>query len=295
MPGGPNPQSVSGQRAWGRNTTDAEGWCSRDCQASRAFLILMTVDDRQMLHVGPLANQQRARKRRRGRRGLRRLLLAAFLLLAVTVAGIGVAWPLTPSVADAEQRIAQHLAAHGGKDGHVLPVPDRVGEAVIAVEDSRFGWHVGVDPVGIARAALSFSRGDAGGATLDQQLAKNVWTGDGGWLQKAEQVVLSFKLEAAYSKDQILEMYLADGYFGHGYYGLSAAAHGYFGVAPNALSWGQASLLAGVLQAPSADDPYRHLARAQRRQRHVLDRLVAVGRLSPAEADAAARAPLSLR
>ncbi len=81
-------------------------------------------------------------------------------------------------------------------------------------------------------------------------------------------------------------MYLSEVYFGHGFYGLPAAARGYFGVAPAALSWAQASLLAGLLQAPSAYDPYRHGDLAKKRQRHVLDRLVATGTLTVPAADA---------
>jgi membrane peptidoglycan carboxypeptidase len=204
---------------------------------------------------------------------------------AAAVLLVGVAWPLTPSVGDAESRIAARLAAHGAHDPGALPVPDRVGEAIIATEDSRFRSHHGLDLLGVVRAALSVSNGDAGGATLDQQLAKNLWTGDGGWLLKAEQVELSFKLEASYSKNQILEMYLSAVYFGHGYYGLPAAARGYFGVAPSDLSWAQASLLAGLVQAPSAYDPYRHPTLAKSRQGHVLDRLVATHRLTRPQAD----------
>jgi membrane peptidoglycan carboxypeptidase len=84
-------------------------------------------------------------------------------------------------------------------------------------------------------------------------------------------------------------------YFGHGFYGLTAAATGYFGVSPAHLSWAQASMLAGLVQAPSAYDPIDHLSAGRLRQRHVLDRLVATQVLSTAQADAAFAAPLVLR
>lgn len=90
-------------------------------------------------------------------------------------------------------------------------------------------------------------------------------------------------------------MHLNAVYFGHGYYGLPAASRGYFGLAPADLSWTQASLLAGVVQAPSADDPLANLGRAKSRQRHVLDRLVVTHVLSAADANAAFAAPLHLR
>lgn len=169
--------------------------------------------------------------------------------------------------------------------------------AIISTEDSRFYSHHGLDVVGIGRAAataLSGSKQDAGGATLDQQLTKNLYV-TGGWLAKAEQIELSFKLEAEYSKSQILEMYLSAVYFGHGFYGLPAASRGYFGVAPADLSWAQASLLAGLVQAPSAYDPYRHRELSKSRQRHVLDRLVATHVLQADQADAAYSAPLALK
>ncbi len=209
------------------------------------------------------------------------------LLCGLAVAAL---WPLTPSVVDAEQRVGARLAAHGAQDPHAMPVPNKVGDGVIATEDSRFYSHHGLDVLGVIRAAYGFAHGwsDPGGATLDQQLAKNLYTpGRSGFLPKLEQVELAFKFEARYSKPQILEMYLSAVYFGHGFYGLPAAARGYFGVAPNALSWGQASLLAGLVQAPSAYDPYAHPGRARLRQRHVLDRLVATHVLTPAAADAA--------
>lgn len=233
----------------------------------------------------------------RGRR-IRRvggLLLAALVLLPVTA--VGVLWPLTPSVGDAEKRIAARLAAHGAKDPEALPRPDKVGVAVIATEDSRFYSHHGLDALGLLRAAgtaVGGSGRDYGGATLDQQLAKNLYTSS-SLASKVEQVVLSFKLEAKYSKTQILEMYLSEVYFGHGFYGLGAAARGYFGTAPSNLSWAQASVLAGLVQAPSAYDPYQHLALAKSRQRHVLDRLVATKTLTPQEADAAYNASLALQ
>jgi len=82
---------------------------------------------------------------------------------------------------------------------------------------------------------------------------------------------------------------------GHGFYGLAAASRGYFGFTPADLTWAQASVLAGLVQAPSAYDPYQHLALAKSRRRHVLDRLVATHILTTQQADAAYRASLPLR
>jgi membrane carboxypeptidase/penicillin-binding protein len=249
------------------------------------------VDDRRPAAAG---HRPRPVRRRRVGRAVVLLFVAGVLL---PVALLAVMWPLTPSVGDAERRIAVRLAAHGGRDPGILPRPDKVGLALIATEDSRFYSHHGLDAFGVVRAAAAAatgSRTDFGGATLDQQLCKNLYTSN-SLAAKVEQVVLSFKLEAHYSKQQILEMYLAEVYYGHGFYGLSAASRGYFGVAPADLNWAQASVLAGLVQAPSAYDPYQHLARAKARQRHVLDRLVATKTLTIEQADASFAMALHLQ
>ena len=111
-------------------------------------------------------------------------------------------------------------------------------------------------------------------------------------MQEAE---LALKLDVTYSKNEILRLYLADVYFGHGFYGLPAAAEGFFGVTPAQLSWAQASMLAGLVQAPSAYDPIRHLSNGRLRQQHVLHRLVTTGVMSAAQADTAFAAPLGLQ
>ncbi len=245
----------------------------------------------------PSTTEVPQRAGRGGRRFRRTLGALVGVGVLVPVAATALLWPLTPSVGDAEQRITVRLSSHGAKDPGALPRPDKVGVAVIATEDSCFYSHHGLDALGVLRAAtsaVSGSRHDFGGATLDQQLAKNLYTSD-SLAAKVEQVVLSFKFEAQYSKRQILEMYLSEVYLGHGFYGLAAASRGYFGVAPANLTWAQASVLAGLVQAPSAYDPYQHRVLAKSRQRHVLDRLVATKTLTSDQADAAYRAPLALQ
>jgi len=223
------------------------------------------------------------------------LLIAGALVVAAGVAAAG--WAITPPVGDLQARVARMLAEHGDRGVLALPPPDRASEALLATEDHRFYSHHGIDPVGVLRVLLAAARGrDAGGATIDQQLAKLVYEpGQGGLPAEVEEAVLALKIDHEYSKQQILDSYLAVVYFGHGYYGLTQAAGGYFGRAPEDLTWGQASLLAGLVQAPSAFDPLAHYDAARERQRHVLDRLVAVGDLTAAQADAAYATPLGLR
>lgn len=227
------------------------------------------------------------------------MVIVAAMVTLVAVGGAAFAglWALTPSTGDASRRVAAQLASEGADALPALPAPDRVGTAVVATEDRRFFTHSGVDPIALVRVVVGrlFRQGDQGGATLDQQLAKLLYTdGSSGMSTEVEQVMLALKLDQSYDKDDILRMYLDAAYFGHGFHGLSDAAEGYFGTTADRLTWGQASLLAGLLQAPSAYDPVAHLDLARERQRHVLDRLVAVGELSPEEAAAAFAAPLGL-
>ena len=220
------------------------------------------------------------------RRLLRLLLRAVAAFVALCVLLLGIAWVATPGVDDARQRVTAHLADHGAP-ALSGDVPGKVADALIATEDSRFRSNGGVDWRGVLRAPLGLVVGqDLGGSTLEQQLAKNLYEdGENGPVEKAREVALAMKIDRAFSKDEILRMYLDDGYYGHGFYGLTDAAQGYFGVAPADLTWAQATVLAGLFQAPSAYDPLVHPDRAKARQAHVLDRLVAVGRLTRAQAD----------
>jgi membrane peptidoglycan carboxypeptidase len=175
--------------------------------------------------------------------------------------------------------------------------PERVVAALPATEDSRFEEHsVGVDRRGALRAPLGLLAGeDLAGSTLEQQLAKNLYE-DGAEdpVAKARSVVLAIKLDTRWSKAVVLRMYLDAGYYGHGFRGIADAAEGCFGVSPADLSWAQATVLAGLFQAPSAYDPFRQPERAAARQAHLLDRLVAVGGLTRSEADAVAEQPWGL-
>ncbi len=224
----------------------------------------------------------------------RRLLTAVVSLLLLTGIGFGLLLALTPGVGDAPARVATQTRGGGLLVGSP---PLRVQQALVATEDSRFYSHSGVDPIGSLRAVLGplLGQADPGGATLDQQLAKLLYTGGRRTLtDRIEQVALAVKIDHRYSKPEILRLYLDTAYFGHSYTGIAAAARGYFGRRPQDLSWTQASMLAGLVQAPSAYDPFTHLALARSRQRHVLDRLVATRVLTRSAADAAYAAPLRL-
>jgi hypothetical protein len=236
----------------------------------------------------------RGRRARRGRRVLRRLAVTVVVLVLLGIAAFGGLMALTPSVGNASQLAAQQARAH-----HVPypgpPVAPRFAAALVATEDWRFYSEPGIDLYAVARVGFGFvtGHGIAGGATLYQQLAKLLYTnGRSSPADEAEQVALAVKLYLTYPRAKILQMYADVVYFGNGYYGLKAASCGYFGVEPTALSWPQAAMLAGMVQGPSLDDPLTHPANARTREVHVIGRLVATGKLSQAQANAALAIPL---
>lgn len=200
----------------------------------------------------------------------------------------------TPSVDNAPALVADILAAHHDPGDHGV-VPPKVAAALLATEDSRFYSDPAVDFRGTVRAVWGMitQNPNEGGATLEVQLAKLLYTPDrSDPLALAKQVALAIKMDQTFTKHQILAMYLDAAYFGDGAYGITAAAHHYFGVSPEALDWAQASLLAGLVQAPSAYNPHHHLSVALLRRDHVLARLVAVGDLTPAQVAAVKAEPL---
>jgi membrane peptidoglycan carboxypeptidase len=216
--------------------------------------------------------------------GLLLLLLVAALLLTVLLA---------PSVSNAQQRVAAILAGHHApSDGGVVPA--KVATALLATEDSRYYHDPALDPRGATRAVIGVvtRNGNDGGATIEQQLAKMLYAPGTGITAELKQVGVAFRLDQHFSKHTILAMYLDAAYFGDGAYGVTAASDHYFGVAPNQLSWAQATLLAGLVQAPTAYDPHGHLSSARARQFHVLGRLVATHALTQAQASQIFESPL---
>jgi len=177
-------------------------------------------------------------------------------------------------------------------------IPKALREAIIATEDSRFYSHYGVDPMGIARAVYqNFRRGRIveGGSTITQQLAKVLFlTPDKSLERKLKEAVLALELERRYSKDRLLEMYLNQIYFGHGAFGVEAAARTFFGKSVTELSLPECTLLAGLPKAPSTYSPFDHPEAAKRRRATVLARMVDVGVVTPQQAKKTGEAALGL-
>jgi penicillin-binding protein 1A len=157
-----------------------------------------------------------------------------------------------------------------------IPEVDR--KIIIAVEDSRFYEHKGVDPLGILRAFLtnlkSFSLRQ-GGSTITQQLVRSLFlTPEKSFTRKIKEAILAWKLEKLMTKDEILELYLNQIYFGHGAYGIQSAARNYFDKDIGELSLAEVAFIAGLPRAPSDYSPYVNPERAKRRQGVVLRRMV---------------------
>ena len=171
----------------------------------------------------------------------------------------------------------------------IAELPKYVPQAIISIEDRRFYSHWGIDPQGIARAMFRNAEAGGvsqGGSTLTQQLAKTSFlSSDRTIKRKLQEIIIAFYLESRLTKDQILSRYLSSVYFGEGAYGLRAAARTYFDRDPADLTVGQAAMLAGLVKAPSALAPSRHLERAQDRERVVLQAMVETGALTEQQAD----------
>ncbi len=234
-----------------------------------------------------------------GRRRFRVTFRIARILFAIVVifaATIGLLFVLTPSASQATALAQAQARAH-----HIVypgpPVPPYFAQALVATEDHRFNTDPGVDPLAMARVVVSWISGrkDQGGSTIDQQLAKNLYTGGhSGFMQVLEQLALAVKLNQTYSRPEILRLYTEIAYYGHGYYGLEAASCGYFGRPPDRLTLVQAAMLAGVVNAPTYDDPLVYPQQARTRLVHVIGRMAAVGYLTNAQETAALNAPLGL-
>jgi penicillin-binding protein 1A len=175
----------------------------------------------------------------------------------------------------------------------VADLPPHVVGAFLAIEDRRFYSHWGIDPRGVARAVF---KGVGGGSTITQQLAKFTFlTPEQSLSRKAREAVIALWLETWLTKDEILERYLSNAYFGDNQYGLRAASMHYFYRQPENLRPEQAAMLAGLLQAPSAYAPTRHYNRAKTRMDLVVAAMAEEGYLTPEEAAALPAPRLDVR
>ncbi|MGI8943578.1 MAG: transglycosylase domain-containing protein [Qipengyuania sp.] len=231
-------------------------------------------------------------RERRKRWWMARIAAGLIGLFIVLLAWLAITAPLNKSLQPIAPPMITLLAADGtpiARNGAITdePVdvdslPPHVAQAFLAIEDRRFYSHWGIDPRGIARAIFT---GVGGGSTITQQLAKFTFlTPEQTLTRKAREALIAFWLESWLTKDEILERYLSNAYFGDNVYGLRAASMHFFYRKPENLRPEQAAMLAGLVQAPSRYNPVKHYDRAERRWRMVVDAMAAAGHLTRAEA-----------
>jgi penicillin-binding protein 1A len=178
-------------------------------------------------------------------------------------------------------------------------IPQNLIQAVIAVEDARFFEHPGLDIFGIVRAFwTNLRRGGKveGASTITQQLARSLFlSSERTYGRKIKELILAYKIELILSKEQILEMYLNQIYFGQGAYGVAAAAQTFFGKDLAGLTLAESAMLAGLPKSPNSYSPAKNPERAKRRQEHVLARMEEARFITPAERDEAVKEALPVR
>ncbi len=227
------------------------------------------------------------------------VLLIGWLALFVPVSRT--AQPLVPPQIVLETRDGTPIARKGpimGEPVEIADLPPHVVSAFLAVEDRRFYDHWGIDPQGIARALWSNLRSDTqqGGSTITQQLAKLSYLKlDRTVGRKLKEVPIALWLEAWLSKDEILERYLSNAYFGDNVYGLRAASMHYFYRQPERLTLTQAAMLAGLVKAPSTLAPTRNYKGAVAREKVVLSAMAGAGYMTPDAARAVKPATIDNR
>lgn len=167
-------------------------------------------------------------------------------------------------------------------------IPQRLVEAFVAAEDSRFFEHEGIDFLGILRALWKNIKAGGivqGGSTITQQVTKSLLLSpERSFTRKLKEAILAYRIEKHLSKEEILFLYLNQIYLGHGAYGVQAAAQNYFAKEVEELNLAECAMLAGLPQAPSRYSPYTHPSRAKERQVYVLNRMVADGYITTNQA-----------
>ena len=227
--------------------------------------------------------------------------LAVLMLVGIA---LSMAYPQLPTVSDLSDyrpklsmRVysieGKQLAEFGEERRNLTPfkdIPQVMKDAVLAIEDSRFYQHGGVDYIGLIRASLA-NLGHAksqGASTITMQVARNVYlSSEKTFTRKIYEILLTFKLEHQLSKDQIFEIYLNQIFLGQRAYGFAAASETYFGKPLKSVSIAEAAMLAGLPKAPSAYNPFSNPKRAKTRQLYIIERMLENGFITKQEAESA--------
>ena len=230
--------------------------------------------------------------------------LSLFLVLVSSIAGIGIYYKFSrnlpdirtlksykPSLITKIYSDSDELISEFYVEKRILVplvrIPPYLKNATIAVEDANFFKHGGLDFSGLLRAFLINLKARKvieGGSTITQQIAKMMFlTPERALSRKIREAILAYRIEKEFSKEEILELYLNQIYYGHGTYGVEAAAQTYFGKHVEELTLAESALIAGLPRAPSSYSPYFALDRTLRRLRHSLRRMLEEGYITPDE------------
>jgi penicillin-binding protein 1A len=239
-------------------------------------------------------------------------LIAGLIGIMIVSIAVAVAYSSLPSYSELKSSPNGQMIRVHAADGTVIvsmgpsygewlaidQIPGTMKTAMVAVEDRRFRSHFGIDPVGIVRSfQVRYAKGrfTQGGSTITQQLARNVFlTNDKTWNRKLREMILALALERKFTKDQVLELYLNRVYFGGGAYGVDAASRKFFGHPANDLSLGEASIIAGLVKAPSNYSPSADAKAAVGRAGVVLGVMRDQGIITAAQAAEASPADVKL-
>ncbi len=212
--------------------------------------------------------------------------------------------PVMTRVYAGDGRLITEYAVEGRVFVPLEAIPRRVINAVVASEDQRFWSHPGVDPIGLTRAVfaalgqkiIGSDRRMAGASSITQQVAQMFLIGREYSIdRKVREAVLSFRIEQAYTKEHIMELYLNQAYFGFGSYGIASAAMNYFNKSLDELTVGEAAYLAGILKGPSNYNPQRYPEAARDRRDYVIGRMQDDGYITRDEEKAARAETITVR
>ncbi len=264
----------------------------------------------------PVRHHRPTAKKPSGGNTLKRVLLGFVIVVGVMTLGVAagfitanlntkpdIANDIRPPASSQIYDINGNEIANVHADENRMPVkinqvPKNLQNAFVAVEDNRFYEHIGIDPRGIARALYANIRGrevSEGGSTITQQLAKNAYlTQDRTIARKVQEIFLALQLERQYTKQEILEMYLNQIYFGQGAYGVQAAAQTYFGKDVSDLTLNECAMLAGIPKSPNYYSPSNNMQAATERKATVLDQMVKYGYITNSQATKAKNEKLEI-
>ena len=222
---------------------------------------------------------------------MKKIFLILFLIIFIFISFILLDGYFSYNAIINEIPISEKVSNIRSKENYtsINEVPEFYKNAIIAIEDHRFYNHHGIDLVSTVRAFITNIKEkslEQGGSSITQQVAKNLYfTQEKRFTRKVSELLVAFDLEKNFSKDEILELYMNNIYFGDGYYCVYDAAYGYFNKEPAELSLYEATLLAGIPNAPSVYAPTKNLKLGTQKQLQVLDAMLKYEYISSEEYD----------